>query len=223
MKIKLINNKSDIYFLIGLFFIAIVKIFSSVFIPLNILPNANLDDALFFRLAENISKGNWLGVYENSTLIKGFFYPFFIAISIKLQIPLRVLESSLICISSMYFIFLFKGIFTRTLLVFLFSILVFYPYQYGVVDFRILRDMIYPQLLLIIFTASLFLLSPALNNHRFSRINYLHILILSTSLFLFINTREEAVWIFPSILLILGILFYKFYKNNETSIIAFES
>lgn len=46
------------------------------------------DDLLFIRLAENILNGNWLGDYNQLTLIKEPFFPLFIAISQWLSLPL---------------------------------------------------------------------------------------------------------------------------------------
>lgn len=210
-KIKININNSQLIFLIIL--LSIFKIGTSFLIPLNILPNANLDDALFYRLAENISNGNWLGAYENSTLIKGFAYPLFLATAIHFHIPVRILEGLLICISSAYFIFLFRGIFKNQIIILVFFMAIFYPYHYGTVDFRILRDMIYSPLLLILFTSLLFLIKSiraATNNF-----NYLHIVILSTTFFLFTNTREEGIWILPAIIFTTAVLFFCGYKKDR--------
>ena len=49
---------------------------------------AGHDDFLFLRLAASIAEGEWLGVYDNLTLIKGPFYALWMVFLYKLGIPL---------------------------------------------------------------------------------------------------------------------------------------
>ncbi|MER2528799.1 MAG: hypothetical protein ABTR07_12795, partial [Candidatus Competibacter denitrificans] len=46
------------------------------------------DDLLFVRLANYLIQLEWLGPYNNLTLIKGPFYPLWIAITFLIGIPL---------------------------------------------------------------------------------------------------------------------------------------
>ena len=150
-------NKYHFYKLI--FILSIINIFYSYFIPFSIISGAVHDDFLFFRIGESISQYHWLGDFQNTTLIKGFVFPLFIGMSIFFNIPLRVLESVLVCGSALYFISLLRYTkISENLLILLYGLIIFYPLQYGSVDFRLLRDMIYPQQLLILFTASFFIL-----------------------------------------------------------------
>ena len=48
--------------------------------PLNLLPNATHDDGLFMRLAHQIAMGQWLGPFNQFTLMKGPGYPVFLAV-----------------------------------------------------------------------------------------------------------------------------------------------
>lgn len=202
-------NKNKYYFYIV--FIFCLKIIFSYYIPVNLNPGAPHDDTLFYRLGLSISNGHWLGTYDPTTLIKGIGYPLFLSLAIKLHLPIRVLESLLICGSSFYFILSLNKFYDKRILAIGLTILVFYPYQYGPLDFRLLRDMIYPQLLLIIFASVFYIIS---NSTEFwKKFNYIHGLILGASLYFFVNTREEGIWIYPS--LFLGILIGLFlYKKN---------
>ncbi|MGA7280045.1 MAG: hypothetical protein WBW79_19070, partial [Desulfocapsaceae bacterium] len=53
------------------------------------------DDLLFVSQAHDILGGNWLGTYNQLTLIKGPFYPLFIALSYYLNIPLLLSQQLL--------------------------------------------------------------------------------------------------------------------------------
>ena len=54
--------------------------------------HAIFDDALFVHLARRLVDGEWLGRFDNETLVKGAFYPFFIDVAYLLRIPLKIAE-----------------------------------------------------------------------------------------------------------------------------------
>lgn len=210
---KFVTSLSKYYFYIFLIFS--LKIIFSYYIPVNLNPGAPHDDTLFYRLGLNISNGLWLGAYDPTTLIKGIGYPLFISLAIKSHVPIRILESLLICGSSLYLILSLSKFFNKRILAIGLTILVFYPYQYGPLDFRLLRDMIYPQLLLIIFSSVFFIINNS--SEYWKKFNYIHGLILGTSLYFFLNTREEGVWIFPSLFLGIFIGYFLYKKNGLLS------
>ena len=59
------------------------------------IPDAGHDDALFQNLARHLLIGDWLGPFNNLTLAKGMFYPFFIALSAAVGLPLKIAEQLL--------------------------------------------------------------------------------------------------------------------------------
>lgn len=182
---------------ICLWLMCAVKVFFAEQIPVNIIPYLTHDDFLFYRLAENIAQNQWLGDYQATTLIKGFIYPAFLALAIKAQLSMRSLEAILVCASAYYFVSSLQTFFNKKLLVVLFAILLFYPMQYGATEFRLLRDAIYPQLMLLIPTALFFLYQRS--EKKFNWKQLCHVLIFSVSVFLFFNTREESAWILPAL------------------------
>lgn len=56
------------------------------------LVHAPNDDGLFARLAGSLVDGEWLGSYDQLTLIKGPGYPLFMAMVYKLHLPLKLTE-----------------------------------------------------------------------------------------------------------------------------------
>jgi hypothetical protein len=212
--LKFSDNKNN-FFWISVITISILRLVYSYFIPINIIPGAPHDDQLFYRLGLNISKGLWLGQYEPTTLIKGIGYPLFIAVSIFSHIPLRVLEGLLICISSIYFISSIDKFFNKKILFIGYLIIIFIPYSYGALDFRLLRDMIYPQFLLLVFSSVIFIYLKA--NETWSKINYLHSAIFGLTLFIFLNTREEGIWILPTLIIFLLFCGFNYKKKKKLS------
>lgn len=191
--------------------IGLLSVFYAFYIPLNILPGAPHDDTLFYQLGYNIAHFRWLGDFSPVSNIKGPVYPIFIAISIFFHIPLRILEATFAILTSYYFIkFLGKVGINRNLLIIAYVLLIFYPYQYGFIDFRILRDMIYPQICLMVF-ASLGRIYYSIKSN--GEISKKHAIIFGLFLFLYQNTREESVWIVPSLFLTF-ITIFVFLRNK---------
>jgi hypothetical protein len=208
---KLQNNFDG--FKILIVFLCLLKVSLSYFLPVNLITYLIHDDFLFYRLAENISQNQWLGDYQPTTLIKGFVYPAFLALAIKTQISMRILEVVLICASIYYFVSSLQRFFKPKFLLVLFAILLFYPFQYGATEFRLVRDAIYPQLLLLIFTALFFLYQRSTQKINWKQA--CHVLIFSVSIFLFFNTREEGVWIIPALGVFILICLGAYYRHAK--------
>ena len=90
------------------------------------------DDMLFLNLASALIEGNWLGRYTQITLVKGPFYPLWIAAIHFLSIPLLLAQHLLYVTACIIF-----GISVRPLLrntpvvILLFSSLLFNPMSYA--------------------------------------------------------------------------------------------
>jgi len=61
-------------------------------LPIHAIEGAPYDDGLFIKLAKSISAGQWLGAYDNATLVKGAFYSIFIAAAHFAYVPLKIAE-----------------------------------------------------------------------------------------------------------------------------------
>ena len=191
--------------------LCLLKLIFAYFLPVNLISYLIHDDFLFYRLADNISQNHWLGDYQATTLIKGFVYPAFLALAIKIQISMRILEAVLVCASAYYFVSSLQRFFKPKFLLVLFALLLFYPLQYGATEFRLVRDAIYPQLLLLIFTALFFLYQRSAQKFGWNQV--CHILIFSVSIFLFFNTREEGIWIIPALGIFMLVCLWAYYQN----------
>ena len=200
-------------FSLALGLLCALKCLYAYFIPLNLIPYLIHDDFLFYRLASHLAELKWLGPYEATTLIKGFVYPGFISISLYTHLPIRILEAALVCLSSYYFLRSMQTFWNKTLLVLLFATLLFYPLQYGATEFRLVRDTIYPQLMLLLVTSLFFIyLQPKI---QFNWRKSFHAAVFALALFLFLNTREEGIWILPALGFLLLFIVVRYYQQKN--------
>src|SRR6476620_1188342 len=127
--------------------ISLIKIWLIAGIDIVGYSEAMYDDGLFIRNAKSLYRFGWLGSYNNLTLIKGPFYPTFIAINYWTGIPLLISEAIvyfLACILLLYVVR--KKVNNDYFLVFLFILLAFNPITYTTDLRRVIREGIYPAL-----------------------------------------------------------------------------
>ncbi len=211
---KLLLKKINlIYFFI---FFGLIKLIFYYFIPVNILANAPHDDFLFYRLGKSISDFNWLGDYDQLTLIKGPIYPIFISLSIFLSIPLRIMEGILSLLASIYFLNSTSKIFSsnRSKLI-IFLLINFFPFVFTSLDYRILRDSIYIYLFLFILSDIFYII---LHSSDKVKLSFLRFYSLGFFIAIFNLTREEGIWILPGMLIFIGSI-YLINKNFKIILI----
>ena len=208
--------KLDFYYKL-LLFIAIFKLVTSFLIPINFIQSAQHDDALFVQQALALSNLNWLGEYNNRTMIKGAIFPIFLNTSLIFYIPLRLLESLLVIFSSLFFIRslnFFK--FSNSIKIALFVLLIFSPIIYSSLDYRILRDMIYPWLLLLIISQLIIILVSIYRFDKFSwKFTTYNSFILSFFLFIFFGISESFKNIY---FILIPVLFLKLFLLSYGSL-----
>lgn len=209
------QDKNFYLYILGLLVLSVAKLIFSYFIPLQFIP-APHDDYLFYRLAESIANLKWLGVFDQTTLTKGFSYPFFLSVPIFFGIPLRLIEALLICFAGLYFVAAMRKISNNLYLsLALYAAIIFSPLQYGLIDFRLLRDMIYFPLILIFISAIFYIYLEAARKDRGWKRAVIHPAIFGLSFFFYWHAREEGVWILPTALFFLTFVFYKYFQEDN--------
>ena len=162
------------------------------------IPAAGHDDRLFINQAFQILQGNWLGDYTQLTLIKGPFYPLFIAINHLLGMPLLISQQVFYCLSGLMLIYALSYFCrNRGLLLLLYSLYVFYPGHFALN--RVLREGIYPALTTLAIAGGLLMVANLLGRVPKQRIKIYHTLAFGLSLTAFWLTREEGIWILPTL------------------------
>lgn len=123
----------------------------------------------------------------------------------------------IVSVSAYLISFLKKINIHKFFLILLFILLIFYPFQYTSVEFRLLRQIIYPWIILMT-TVSFSYIAYYLFRNATSKLDtkiFIHSIIFGASLFLFNYTREEGIWLFPVILIFLIlVIFLSFKKKN---------
>lgn len=189
--------------------LCIVYINLYYYMPWSVNLYSGHDDGLFIRLANSLAVGDWLGTYSQYTLMKGPGYPFFLVLTHFVGISLYSLTAIFHCLAVSFFAWtLFRLSQSRILVVLLFVLLLFLPLVIS--SGRIIRDQIYPDQFLLGFSALLFSLFVATSNMQ-----RICSALLAGVMFAWLwLTREEGVWILPSIAVLTIFAVWKYWRNN---------
>lgn len=158
------NHKLYILLLI----ITIIKIIYITDLPVIGRSNRLYDESLMTTLATSLKEGDYLGVYNDKTLIKGVFYPAFMALLSFLHIPYLLGLSVLYALACFIFTYALKDVIKKPgYLAFLYIILLWNPASFAkdtyLVLYRNTLGIIYALLLV----ATLFKLYQYRHSNRF--------------------------------------------------------
>jgi len=169
------------------------------------------DDTLFVGLALSILEGEWLGAYDQFTLMKGSGYPLFIALSNVIGLPLILAQELLYLGACLTFAWGLRLLGAPALVSCLgFGILAFNPFTYNffpnVYPFRF---GIYPAVSLMLFAVAQIILVRASRRER----HWVATVVFGLLLGWFSNIRGEAIWLLPSLGIFL--LAYLYLKHRS--------
>lgn len=167
------------------------------------------DDGFFMRSAAYLVDGQWWGPFDQYTLIKGPGYIYFLAASHFTGLPITITQG-LFWIAACFFIVWVLGelgLNSRAARLALFLVLLFQP---TVFPLRIVRDNIYYVLVVVAFGG---LLLAALHHRR--RVQIIGGLIGGFFTGWFWITREEGVWILPTVGLLFVILLWRSARQKR--------
>ncbi len=165
--------------------------------------SAGHDDRLFIELAQHIVRGDWLGPYNELTLAKGPFYSLFIAATFLLGVPLFLAQHAFYAAACGAFVRALRPAITSGAARFaIFALLLWNPMTYdGPSMGRVLRQHVYGPLALLILGG---LVALYLRRADPSRRHFPWAVITGLAAGAFYLTREEAIWLAPSVLLLAG-------------------
>lgn len=177
------------------------------YMPWSVNLYAGHDDALFVVLAKSLVAGNWLGTYSQYTLMKGPGYPLFLALTHQLGLPLYLLTALFHSVAVSFFAWtIYRLSQSKVLASLLFVSLLLLPLVIS--SGRIIRDQIYPDQFLLAFSALIFSLFVAK-----TRAKQCGTAILAGIIFAWLwLTREEGVWVLPSVVLLLAFALWKYWR-----------
>jgi len=172
------------------------------------------DEALFLRQAFEISSGHWLGNFNQLTLFKGPFYPIFLSLAFFTGIRILLVQQVFYILACIVCILSLKPLLRSSgAMLCLYAILLFNPAIMASYGFtRLLREGAYTPLTLLVFAGLAGLL---FRNRSSLRKQLPWSILLGFSYLAFYLTREERIWLTPT--LIMGFLFYAgaVWKNNH--------
>ena len=175
------------------------------------------DDNHFVTLASHILNGDWLGPYDKYTqytLMKGVFYPLFISFSNVLGIPLLTGQHLLYAAATVLFILSISPyVKNKWWLFIIYIFLLFNPFTI-IVD-RVFRLGIYPALTILVIASAFGLYSRSFMKNGKS---WRWAILLGLSLSAFWHTREEGIWIIPSLLVIVLFTLFRTWTDKESSL-----
>lgn len=197
-------------------FLSIIKLWLVDAQNLTAIGNAEHDDRLFLNIAGSLLAGEWLGPYNDLTLAKGPFYPIWIAVVYKTGIPLLLAQNLLyIAACAMFVISASPLLHSRIIILLAYTALLFNPMSFtnGVMT-QVMREGIYPALTVLVISGAIGLMT------RYNR-HLLNITFWAIGEGLFLSafwlTREEGIWIMPSVLIIIGYAIVKIYGTKPVN------
>ncbi|MFT3830902.1 MAG: hypothetical protein QM691_14460 [Opitutaceae bacterium] len=171
--------------------------------PVFAIGTALHDDALFLQLGESIARGEWLGAYNQMTLAKGPFYPLWIASAHLLGVPLFLSQHLLYAGASAALVRACRPALTSAAARFgFYALLLWNPMTFDASSLgRVLRQHVYVALGLLLFAG---LAALYFRRRETLRRQLPWAALLGISFAAFYLTREETIWIGPSLALLAG-------------------
>lgn len=182
--------------------------------PLSIHPALVHDDGLFMRLASEIVAGNWLGSFDQYTLMKGPGYPVFLATASVSGLPVSLLHGALQTVGIALSAYVIGRLSRQAALGwFSFVFLMLMPQPFSAEVHRVVRDQIYWSQCLIVLAAFGFgILSADLKKKGMIFWGGLGGGVLSWAWL----TREEGLWLIPGILVVLFLGSWRAYRLEHS-------
>ncbi|MFO1059753.1 MAG: hypothetical protein U1E53_22640 [Dongiaceae bacterium] len=177
---------------------SLLQLWLALRLPVTLLADTRHDDAWYFWRARDLAAGDWLGPYDQLTLMKGPGYPLFAALSYRLGLPVTLSQALLYLagVALLAHAVLQLGR-SAGLAVALFLLLLLHP---AIPPVRLIRDDIYAAqaLILVACAVHLLLLPPGARGRLGWAIG-------GGLAFAWLwVTREEGAWILPGLALLAG-------------------
>lgn len=190
-------------------------------LPIIALSDADYDDNMMVNMAYSLLDGKWLGSYNYLILQKGMIFPLMLAFFYKLGISYITGVTILYIIGCFIFVYSLKDLFKNSkYLYIIFTFLIFNPIMFdSQVIQRVYRNSITQAQVMIIMGCLIAIYSRLKSN----RLNILPWSILAgLTILSFFNTREDAIWLMPFIIVVTIInliIVLKLIKNKIINII----
>ena len=199
---KKLKGKENLLFTTVFIVMVMFRIWLIAGIP-NFLVYGPHDDLYFAKAAHYIIHGQWMGPYSQMTLIKTPFYAFFIIASFLAGFPLFLTETIFFLVACVVLFYAVAPLIeNRWWRLLLFVIILYIPVSLTThMNIRVYREFVYLALTLYVISFSIGLLLR-LKKGISALLSWS--LGLGVSMGAFMLTREEGVWIYPILFLLLS-------------------
>lgn len=180
-------------------FLLLLRVLLSSRLPSYILPDMPHDDGWVISRAMYILKGQWLGPYDQFTLIKGAFAPLLLAFSGAAGVSFSTVNTVMYCFACVVFIIAVRPIIRNPLLQFLlFAVLLFNPISYALDTYqRVYRNGIGQWQILLIFGC---LIAVYVRRQEKGKDLAKWVIGAGLAFGTYLQTREDGTWIYPFVL-----------------------
>ena len=198
------------YLFIIIFLLSIYRFILSFNLESFYIYNFIYDDGLIINLLNHLHDGDYLGIYNQMTIIKGVIYPLFLYVIRSFNISYSVIFTLINIFTCLYFMLsLKKMINNKVVLLIMYIILLFNPVSYSSELFqRLYRNtLVIPELLL--FLGTIIRIICMKKNTIIMVLYYSLLGIISAIMYL---TREDNIWIVLGLLIL---FVFKIYSNRS--------
>lgn len=152
------------------------------------------DDQLMIEMAYNLLNGNWLGDYNNRTLVKGITYPLFLVFNYNLGLPYTFTLTVIYGLVCWLFTHVLHNFFhNKVILGIVFTFLYFLPSSQSLETLvRVYRNALAPVLALLVIA-----ILWKMYFRRNSKWNIAFFILAGLCFALFWNLREDSIWLMP--------------------------
>lgn len=195
------------WFIISILVISLARFLFTYKLPSFYISNMNYDDRLMINQTTSLLKGEYLGIYGYRTLVKGPIFPFLLFLIKLYKLSHSCAFTLLYIFSCLFFTNSLKNIIKdKKYLLLIYLILLFNPATYSQDLFqRLYRNSIS-------ITEFLFFFGCVINVLFNKNKKIYHYLLYGLSLSLMFLTREDNIWVYPTILFVIA---YNFFKEKK--------
>lgn len=210
-------RRKEVSFFLAMVLFGVLKEFLVYNLPIMAVPKGIHDDWIMVHMADALRSGQWLGEYNDLTLTKGMFFPFYLAVLNFLRLSYLSVSALLYTVSCMIFVYALRPLLKKYWACFtLYLVFLWNPVSYSVQAFqRVYRNSISYIQVLLIFGG---LLALWLRRKEPVKKQILWLLTAAVGMVTFFYTREDAIWVEPFlivfVLVYLGTMFFLWRKEH---------
>ncbi|MBP3609394.1 MAG: hypothetical protein J6J42_03540 [Lachnospiraceae bacterium] len=196
----------------------IIKVVLVQNLPIYAITYAVHDDRMMVNMAQSLLAGEWLGEYNQMTLVKGIVYPLFLAFCNKIGMPYLTGIALNYFFACMLMIFVISKVYKNKIgLFFIYIILLFDPITMSLHAFqRVYRCSLTPAHIIILL-ACFFAMYIERKQSKKKMIAWA--VLAGVSLGIMWNTREDGIWVLPFVAGVIFVtvlkVFFEFKKKDR--------